>query len=192
MANVAAPNGFKPIRRMDGSAWTVSSTPYRIPDNYGTAIYYGDVVKFVTSGVIQRAAAGDQFRGVFIGVKFIDSTGAAKILPNWPANQRLITTGAYAEALVVDDPFVVFAAQFTGAGTPAVADLGATFNISVGTPTSPNVMSVEGVDYTTLNTTLQQFRFLKFLDRVDNDTTSATSWGEFIPLKHDFLTQSGI
>jgi hypothetical protein len=192
MANVAAPTGFKPLRRMDGAAWSVSNTPYRIPDNYGTTIGYGDLVAFTTNGVITQAAAGAQFRGVFIGVKYVDSTGAALIKPSWAANTRLITTGSYAEALVVDDPFVVFAAQFTGATVPAVTELGSTYDIAVGTVNSRTGISGAGIDSTTSAATLKQFRFLKFLDRVDNDTASANSWGEFIPLKHDFLTQSGI
>ena len=49
-----------------------------------------------------------------------------------------------------------------------------------------------GLDYSTVNTTLQQWRMLSFVTRPDNDLTSAYSRAWVTPLKHDFLTQSAI
>lgn len=194
MANVLAPRGFKPIRRMDGAMWTGQTTPYRIASGEATAIYTYDLVKVTTNGVIQRAAAGDQVRGIFMGVQFLDANGKVNKLPYWPAGQTLFAglPANVVEAYVVDDPNIVVEAQFNGAAVPAQADVGATFNIAVGAGVAGDGLSRSTVDYSTLAATAQTFRLLKFLDRPDNDPLSANPRGEFTFAVHDYRVNTGI
>lgn len=193
MANVLAPRGFKPIRRLDGACWTGQVTPYRIASGEPTAIFTYDLVKLTTAGVIQRAAAGDQPRGIFMGCQYLDATGKAQKSPYWPAGQTLFGgLATNVEAYIVDDPYVVVEAQFNGAAVPAQADQGANFDISVGAGVAGDGLSRSTVDYSTLVTTAKVFRFLKFLDRVDNDPLSANPRGEFVFAVHDFRVNTGI
>jgi len=39
-----APNGFQPVKKLDGSAWTGATNPYQIVTTYATAIFRGDPV----------------------------------------------------------------------------------------------------------------------------------------------------
>lgn len=193
MVNTIAPMGFKPMRRLDGAMWNGQTTPYKIASGYSSNIFMGDLVKFLTTGVIAAAAAGDQYRGIFMGVSYTDTTGKYFRVPYWPASTSLLGGSVNnVEALVMDDPNVLMEAQFTTAGTPVNADKGASFNIAVGTGSTATGMSGASVDYSTLNTTLQQLRFLDFVDRLDNDRLSANSRGIFMPLNHDFRINAAI
>lgn len=193
MANENTPRGFKPVRQQgSNAAWNGALTPYRIASGYATAIYTGDVVKLVTAGVIQKASAGDQMRGVFMGAKWVGTDGVPRFSPYWPASTAVLASG-YAEALVVDDPNVIFEAVFTNStSVPAVADIGATFDLYDAGGSAATGLSGEGIDFTTLATTAKQFRFMDFVQRPDNDQAAAYSRGLFAPDLHDFRVNTGI
>ena len=56
---------------------------YRIANNYGTAIFQGDMVKVVTGGGIERYADGDGglILGVFNGCEYTDPTTGKPLFP---------------------------------------------------------------------------------------------------------------
>lgn len=127
-----APMGLEPVRMLDGSAWTGALNSYQIATTYATAIYTGDPVTIGTSGFLEVGAAGSAIVGVFMGVKWTDSTGRVRFEKFWPGNPGVLT-GSTVEALVIDDPNVVFTIQETSgtgtAGTPlALADRGLNAN----------------------------------------------------------------
>jgi len=47
MANRDAPFGLRPIGRIGGTPYTGGQSRYRIANNYGTAIFQGDMVMHV-------------------------------------------------------------------------------------------------------------------------------------------------
>ena len=127
-----APMGLEPVRMLDGSAWTGALNSYQIATTYATALYTGDPVTIGTSGFLEVGAAGSPIVGVFMGVKWTDSTGRVRFEKFWPGNPGVLT-GSTVEALVIDDPNVVFTIQETSgtgtAGTPlALADRGLNAN----------------------------------------------------------------
>lgn len=127
-----APKGLEPVRMLDGSAWTGALNSYQIATTYATALYTGDPVTIGTSGFLEVGAAGSPIVGVFMGVKWTDSTGRVRFEKFWPGNPGVLT-GSTVEALVIDDPNVVFTIQETSgtgtAGTPlALADRGLNAN----------------------------------------------------------------
>lgn len=127
-----APMGLEPVRMLDGSAWTGALNSYQIATTYATALYTGDPVTIGTSGFLEVGAAGSAIVGVFMGVKWTDSTGRVRFEKFWPGNPGVLT-GSTVEALVIDDPNVVFTIQETSgtgtAGTPlALADRGLNAN----------------------------------------------------------------
>lgn len=161
-----APKGLQPVRMLDGSAWTGALNSYQIASTYATALYTGDPVTIGTSGSLEVGAAGSAIVGVFAGVKYIDSTGVAKFQAYWPGNPGVLT-GSTVEALVIDDPNVVFTIQETNgsgaAGTPlALADRGlnANFLYTAGTAaTGQSAVSLNNAteaDTSTLNLKILQ------------------------------------
>ena len=43
MATTAAPYGFRPVGLLGGGSWSDAIRHIKIANNYGTAIFYGDV-----------------------------------------------------------------------------------------------------------------------------------------------------
>lgn len=120
MANVLAPFGFMPVRRLDGSSWTSNMSVRKIAAADTNKIYKGDLVKSLNTGYIRVAGASDtQVNGVFVGCKYLSTSMSRTVWsPRWPG-----ADSAYdAEAYVIDDPWCVFLAQ-TGGVSGAAAGL---------------------------------------------------------------------
>ena len=58
MANKDAAFGMRPVGRVGGTPYTGGTSRYRIANNYGTAIFQGDMVAQVTGGGIEVHADG--------------------------------------------------------------------------------------------------------------------------------------
>ena len=154
-----APNGFQPVKKLDGSAWTGATNPYEIVTTYATAIFRGDPVTIGSSGFLEVGTAGNTCVGVFWGVKYTDSTGIVRFQNYWPGNPGVLT-GSTVEALVIDDPATVFSVQETSgtgtAGTPlALADRGLNINFlytAGSTSTGSSAVSINNASEGTSNT----------------------------------------
>lgn len=161
-----APNGFQPVKKLDGSAWTGATNPYQIASTYATALFRGDPVTTLADGTLGVGVAGATCVGVFWGVKYTDSTGVVKFMNYWPGNPGVLT-GSVVEALVIDDPNTVFSIQETSgtgtAGTPlALADRGLNINFlytAGSTSTGSSAVSINNAteaDTNTLNCKILQ------------------------------------
>jgi hypothetical protein len=161
-----APNGFQPVKKLDGSAWTGATNPYQIASTYATALFRGDPVTTLADGTLGVGVAGATCMGVFWGVKYTDSTGVVKFMNYWPGNPGVLT-GSTVEALVIDDPNTVFSVQETSgtgtAGTPlALADRGLNINFlytAGSTATGTSAVSINNAteaDTSTLNCKILQ------------------------------------
>lgn len=152
-----APQGFEPVRKLDGSAWTGATNSYPIASGYGTAIYSGDPVTVLNDGTIGIGVAGSAILGIFQGVKYTDAQGNRQNSPYWPASAT--TQGAVAAtAEIIDDPNVVYTIQETNgsgaAGTPLAAeDVNLNINFAIGTGTAATGQSGASINNTTENTT---------------------------------------
>ena len=144
MANTNKPDGFTPAYHIYGGV--IRPAKMRIASGYGTAIYSGDVVT-LSSGYVQQAGATDTPVGVFYGVFYTASDGEPTFSKVWTASTA--TQGsADAEALVYNDPGIVYEAQFT-AGTPAVSFIGNKYTLSTTAGSTVTGRSKEGVTATT-------------------------------------------
>jgi hypothetical protein len=129
MANVDSAFGFRPIRRLDGAAWTGNHTTRRMLTN-ATALNRGDMVQALPSGYVQAmtaAVADHSALGIFVGCHYLAASLGYPIWSNyWPG------AGAVGEvdAFIIDDPNVVFEVQAT-AGPILLADVGMTANPTV-------------------------------------------------------------
>jgi hypothetical protein len=197
MPNVNVPTGFKNVKLQSNEPYNggIASVPsYRIASGYGTSIFAGDVVKMLATGYINLAAPTDQMRGVAIGFKWVDPTGLPKVSSFWPAG-TVTKNGADAEIMLYDDPNIIYEGTFgNSSSVPTAADIGNTFAsfTSAAGGNQASGLSGMGVDYSTVNTTAQHWRFVGFVPRPDNDTASAYSRGWFTPALHDFRVNTGI
>jgi hypothetical protein len=123
MANTDAPFGLRPSR---SSISANTQNRYRIANNYGTAIFQGDLVAMVTGGGIERVAAGGTglILGVFNGCQYTDPTSGK---PTWSAYYPGSVAADDIMATVIDDPNATFEIQADD--TFPVTDLAGNYDI---------------------------------------------------------------
>jgi hypothetical protein len=126
MASSAYPFGMVPVENLAAGYNTQGFETLNIADGYTTAIYFGDVVKKVTGGTIEKDAGTTSLTpiGVFVGCRYINSIGYAVDSQYWPG----ITTGYTVYAKVVTDPNAVFAIQASAALTDGGSNTGSEVN----------------------------------------------------------------
>ena len=141
---VSAPNGFRPINRLDGVAYAGATRTYKIASNYNTPIYNGDLVILVTGGTIEKftgTASGFPV-GVFMGCNYTSSQSQPLQAQYYPG-----TSVTNASAMVVIDPTALFQVVATTAGSVvssgSLASIGA--NVEVVTGTGNNTTGDSGM-----------------------------------------------
>ena len=144
MANTNDPDGFTPAYHMYGG--TIRPARMRIASETSASIFSGDVVTLSSGYVIQGTATTTPI-GVFYGVFFTATDGSPTFSKVWTGSTAT-QGGADAEALVYNDPAIVYEAQFT-AGTPAVSFIGAKYTLSTTAGSTVNGRSKEGATATT-------------------------------------------
>lgn len=141
MANVLAPFGFTPVRRLDGAAWTGNQSQYKISFDNTHHFYQGDVVKMLTTGYVDTAAVvggGAQILGIFVGCEYLSTAMSRRVWSNqFPGSDTTADVIAY----VVDDPLCVFMAQCGGASGSAIALASLQRNVNFSTTTAGNSLN---------------------------------------------------
>lgn len=106
MAATATPMGAEPVGCLSSNgSFTGKVRHYKIASGYGTAIFYGDFVKLVSSGTVEKDTGTTACTpvGVFVGVSYTDpNTNQKTFSQTYPASTSASDISAY----VVDDPFV--------------------------------------------------------------------------------------
>lgn len=166
MANSDNPNGFTPAYHLTGG--TIRMTEMRIADDYGTAIFSGDLVKLVAGGTVEVCAAGESPIGVFAGCNYTKDNGEVTFSTHWAASTSV--NGSYATAHVYNDPDIVYRAQFDGAS--GIADIGQlTDMVATHSGSTTNGRSSQEISSST-GTSTATLRILDFVDSPDNDAAS--------------------
>ncbi len=133
MPNTQAPFGFRPIRRVDGAAWSSNITTRKAQPT-AAALNRGDLVKSLADGTVAIAAPADGHvvTGVFVGCHYLNAALGYPIWSNyWPGSGAI----GMVDAFVLDDPNVVFEAQ-ANAGNLTLADVGINMDIVVNASTT--------------------------------------------------------
>lgn len=164
MSNRNAPYGFAPSRRLGGG--NIVMNGYTIAAGYGTAIYTGDPVMMTGTGKnIELATAGTTNAiGIFRGCNFIDAEGNVTFKGYWPAGQTL-ETGTVCEALVIDDPNVVFRCQ---ADSLAEAAVGALCDWVIAAGSTKTALSGSHAQGSATATTGKSLRIMGLLPEIGN------------------------
>jgi len=149
---IDAPYGVKPVNLIGGQVFAGSTRNLPIAYNYGTAIYYGDLVTLGTTGstagfVIPSSTSTSLVSkgtvGVFLGCYYTNpTTKNRQYAQYYPGN---VTAGDIT-AIVADDPDQVFKMAAVAAASTttissfpsAMVGLNAVLNTPVGSTTSGN------------------------------------------------------
>lgn len=168
MANTAEKYGLRPVRKLDGSPFINAQNRYRIANNYGTAIFQGDLVKPVAGGGIERAVANtsDHVVGVFNGVFYTDPTTQKPTFKNYYPGS---VAASDIIANVIDDPSVVYSIDSDGAF--AAADIFKNFAITNVTGNTLSGISEVQLDYSVSGVT-NSGTVLQAID-ISQDTSSS-------------------
>ena len=111
---VDKPYGLKPINLIGGQVFAGATRQLVIANTtgtgYGTSIFYGDVVKLVSGGTIEKdtGEATATPVGVFLGCQYISAvTGQLTFSQYYPASLA-VKSGSIISAFVADDPDQLF------------------------------------------------------------------------------------
>lgn len=177
MSITAAPTGAEPVGTLSSSgSFTGKMRMIPIASGYNTNVFYGDFVKLVAAGTVEKDGSTDGSVdaaltpvGIFMGCEYTDPvTGQLYHSQYWPAN----TVASDAKAYVLDDPNVLFKMQADGT-IPATA-LGSNF-ASIGTAGSTAIgRSKNAVDASsTASTATLPLRLIEFVDGPDSEVGDA-------------------
>ena len=197
---VNAPYGLKPVNLIGGQVFAGSTRLMQIAENYATGIFYGDLVKRIGDGTIEKDVGTTAATpcGIFLGVSFTNSsTGQIQQQQFYPASQA-IKSGTKIFAVVADDPDTLFQVV-SCSGTTVVAGMGISAignNIALiqnaGSTTTGN--SAVAIDEGTQNTTSSLP--IRIIDVVRDTATGADTFVEFIvkinATMHQYNNSTGV
>ncbi len=167
MAASAAPYGAKPIGTLSASgSFTGKVQHIKIASGYDTLISWGDFVKLVAAGTIEKDAGTTTATpvGVFMGCSYTDPTTSQ---PTYAQMWTADVAASDAVAYVLTDPNVLFQMQGDGAITQAM--LGSNFAIVVTAGSTTIGRSKNAVDQSTSATTnTLPLRIIDFVDGPDS------------------------
>ena len=197
---VSAPYGLKPVNLIGGQVFAGSTRLMQIASGYATNIFYGDLVKRISDGTIEKDAGTTTATpcGIFLGVQFTNgSTGQVQQQQFYPASQA-IKSGTQIFAVVADDPDTLFQVVSCSTGT-TVAGMGISAignNIELiqnaGSTTTGN--SAVAINEGTQNTTSSLP--IRIIDVVRETATGADTFVEFIvkinATMHQYNNSTGV
>jgi hypothetical protein len=167
MATTATPMGAEPTDTLSASgSFTGKVRHIKVASGYGTAIFYGDFVKLVNTGTVEKDTGTTTLTpvGVFVGCAFTSpTTGELTFSQTFPASTAASDIVAY----VVDDPNVLMRMQ----SDEAIAQTGLGNNVAVvqtagSTSIGRSKNAVDGSSIATTNTLP-----LRIIDFVDGPTS---------------------
>ena len=121
---VDAPYGLKPINLIGGQVFAGATRQLVIANTagtgYGTSIFYGDVVKIVSGGTIEKDAGTTTATpcGVFLGCQYVSATTGQTTFSQYYPASLAVKSGSIISAFVADDPDQLFKVVLV-AGTTA-------------------------------------------------------------------------
>jgi hypothetical protein len=178
---VSAPYGLKPINLIGGQVYAGSTRLMTIASGYNTSIYYGDVVKRVANGTVEKDVGTTTATpvGIFLGCTFTNPvTKQKQFAQYWPAG----TVASDAQAYVVDDPDVLFKVASVSSGStvafygPDVVGANAALVQNNGSNTTGD--STIAIDGSSIATTASLP--IRIVDLVPDTSNSANGYCEFV------------
>ena len=206
---VDKPYGLKPVNLIGGQVFAGATRQMEIATTanvgYGTSIFYGDLVKRVTGGTIEKDTGTTTATpcGVFLGCTFTNSsTGQVQFQQFYPASTS-VAAGTKIFAYVADDPDTLFQVVSCSSGTTvaaiSIAAIGANIALiqNAGSTTTGNsaVAIEQGSEATTSALPIRIIDVVRDTVIVDPNT-GAETFPEFIVKininTHQYTTPTGV
>ena len=156
MANTNAPFGCRLHSALSGTVNDQIETAFAgIASADTTTIGYGDPMKRLNTGYMARwtaSTAVSQMAGIFVGCEYLSLSQGKRIRNDrWPGTDAAADVDVlyYPCNLAIPSKFLIQ----TDATGVVLADIGANFDIVVGTPSTVTGQSTSYIDVSTLNTT---------------------------------------
>jgi hypothetical protein len=178
---VSAPYGLKPINLIGGQVFAGATRQIPIASGYAANVFYGDVVKLINDGTLQKDTGTTTATpvGVFLGCQYTDPT------LGYVVQKQYFPTGTVASdivAFVADDPDQLFKVALVS-GTTVIAGYGRTIvgnNVPLvqnagSTATGNSAVAVNGAS---ANTTISLP--LRIIDVVPDTKNSSGDYTECI------------
>lgn len=112
---VSGPYGLIPQNLIGGQVFAGATRQIPIASGYNTAVFFGDVVKLVATGTLEKdtGTATATPVGVFLGCSYTDPVFGKTFRQSFPAN----TVADDIEAYVSDDPDTLYKVAIVSSGT---------------------------------------------------------------------------
>ena len=197
---VSGPYGLKPINLIGGQVFAGSTRLMEIASGYATSIFYGDLVKRISDGTIEKDTGTTTATpvGVFLGVSFTNqSTGQVQQQQYYPASQA-IASGSKIFAVVADDPDTLFQVVSCSSGTTVagmgIAAIGSNIALIQNAGSTITGNSKVAIDEGTQDTT--NTLPIRIIDVVRETATGADTFVEFIvkinATMHQYNNSTGV
>ena len=197
---VDKPYGLKPINLIGGQVFAGATRQMEIASGYATGIFYGDLVKRVTGGTIEKDTGTTTATpcGVFLGCTFVNSsTGQVQQQQFYPASTS-VAAGTKIFAFVADDPDTLFQVVSCSSGTTVAAigidAIGANIALIQNAGSAATGNSAVAIDEGTQDTT--STLPIRIIDVVRETATGADAFVEFIvkinATMHQYNNSTGV
>jgi len=115
--SVQGPYGFLPINLIGGQVFAGSTRNMEIASGYSSNIFYGDFVKRVVGGTIEKdtGTTANTPAGVFLGCFYTAANGTPTRSQYYPASQTVVS-GTEIYAIIADDPDTLFKVAVCSSG----------------------------------------------------------------------------
>ena len=192
---VSGPYGLVPVKLLSGTPYAGVVRQYKIASGYATAIFYGDAVKLVTGGTVERDTFDAAMTpiGVFMGVSYTDpNTGQKTFRQDYIAS----TAASDIEAYVCDATDVLFKAAVVSSGTTigdlAQTDIGANVAGVDNTGDSVSGNSRCAISDTSATTNTLPFRIVGLVEETKNTSGGYTEAYVKWNAGHQFNNTTGV
>lgn len=208
MPNLNAPKGLVPTRHLDGSPWNAQFTKVFVSSSDATAIFIGDIVKYIgSSPAAGTVAFGEDVSGVPMVARVTASNDAtatwAGVVAGFKVNpdnlmQKHRVASQSRIGYIINDPTVVYECQEDALVTPiAAASIG--LNAQLVFTAGSAVTGVSGlvIDSDTVTTAAAaNVKILGLVKRLDNEFNSGgagTDQAKFeVTIQHPLATVAGV
>ena len=174
---ISSPYGLIPVKLLSGSPFVGVTRHFKIASGYSTAIFYGDAVKLVTGGTVERDTFDAAMTpvGVFLGCTYSDPIlGHMVFRQSYPAS----TVASDIEAYVIDSTDVLYKVAVVSSGTTigdlAQTDVGANVAGVDNTGDSASGNSRCAISDTSATTNSLPFRIVELVEETKNSSGGFT------------------
>ena len=174
---ISSPYGLIPVKLLSGSPFVGVTRHFKIASGYSTAIFYGDAVKLVTGGTVERDTFDAAMTpvGVFLGCTYTDPNLGHKVFrQSYPAS----TVASDIEAYVIDSTAVLYKVAVVSSGTTigdlAQTDVGANVAGVDNTGDSASGNSRCAISDTSATTNSLPFRIVELVEETKNSSGGFT------------------